>query len=104
MNIGEVIETFRRKKKMRQGDLAKRANITQSYLSMIEGNKTDASIQTLKSIANVLEIPVQLLVVYSLSSNQIPDDKKNAYYRLMPLVQEIIEEYFLSSDKNKKEK
>ncbi len=101
MNLGEVIATFRRKKNIKQGDLAKEVNITQSHLSLIERDKTHASIPTLTSIARALEIPVQLLVVYSLNSSQIDDDKKSAYYKIMPLIKEIIELHFLSPDKDR---
>ena len=102
MNIGEVVETFRRKRKIKQVELAKEVGITQSHLSMIEGNKTAASIGTLTEIAKVLGIPVQLLMVYSLSPNQMPDSKKEVYYKLMPLITEIIDEHFLHDKIEKK--
>jgi transcriptional regulator with XRE-family HTH domain len=97
--IGETIETLRRKRKMKQGDLAKQVKITQSYLSMIESDKTEASISTLTAIAEALGISYQLLVMASLSVNQVSDDKKEVYYKLVPLIQEIIDSHFLKPDK-----
>ncbi|AEW02363.1 hypothetical protein A4D02_35845 [Niastella koreensis] len=97
-SIGQTIETLRRKKRMKQGELAQKANITQSYLSMIESDKAEASTSTLSAIAEVLGVPYQLLVMASLSVTQISEDKKETYYKVVPLIQEMIDSYFLKKE------
>ncbi|WP_048341098.1 helix-turn-helix domain-containing protein [Clostridium novyi] len=56
MNIGEKIKIYRKSNKLTQKDLAKKANISRSYLADIENNRYNASVETLKAIAIALNI------------------------------------------------
>lgn len=55
-NIGEKIKCERLKKSLKQYELAKKANISNTYLSDIEVGRTTPSIKTLNKIAKALEI------------------------------------------------
>jgi len=60
--IGDNIKAFRKKAKMTQMELAKKANISRSYLADVERNRYNPSFDTLKSIASALNIPVSSLI------------------------------------------
>ncbi len=50
MKIGKEIRRLRKKKKIRQSQLAKMAGIGKSFLSEIEADKSTASVKTLSRI------------------------------------------------------
>ncbi|MBO0995396.1 helix-turn-helix domain-containing protein [Bacillus sp. SD088] len=58
MNIGKRIRNLRESKKLKATELARKAFISQPYLSDIEKGKTQPSIDTLKAICNALEISI----------------------------------------------
>ena len=58
MSIGNKIKTFRKANKLTQVELAKKANISRSYLADVENDRYNPSLETLKSLANALEVPV----------------------------------------------
>ena len=62
MKIGSVIKDIRKRKKITQTQLAELSNITQTYLSQIENNQKEPTIQTIKSIAENLAIPLPVFI------------------------------------------
>lgn len=61
MNIGSAIQLVRTKRKLSQIDLASRAGISVSYLSLLERSKRDPALSTVEGIAKALELPIELL-------------------------------------------
>jgi transcriptional regulator with XRE-family HTH domain len=61
MNLGKSIQTCRMQRGFSQADLAKRAGISVSYLSMLENSKRDPTISTVEKIANALGVPIEIL-------------------------------------------
>lgn len=61
MNLGKSIQTCRMQRGFSQADLAKRAGISVSYLSMLENSKRDPTISTVQKIANALGVPIEIL-------------------------------------------
>ena len=59
--IGERIKTLRKEKKLTQTQLSE-GIITKSMLSMIENGKAEASMRSLREIAQRLDVPVQSLL------------------------------------------
>ena len=62
MSIGQKIKTIRKTNKLTQVELSKKANISRSYLADIENDRYNASLDTLKSIANALNVKISDLV------------------------------------------
>ena len=62
MNIGKAIQTCRSQRDLSQQQLATEIGLSKSYLSLIESGKRELSLARLNSIADVLQIPVELLV------------------------------------------
>lgn len=61
MNVGNAIQTCRIRRGLSQAVLARRANCSVSYLSMLENSKRDPTLSTVKSIALALGVPVEIL-------------------------------------------
>lgn len=61
MKIGEKIKAMRLNKKLKQIDLAKKAHISNTYLSDIELGRVNPSLQTLEKISTALEVDSKLL-------------------------------------------
>lgn len=62
MNLGKAIRLCRIQKDMSLEKLSAKANISVSYLSLLEREKRDPNFSTLKGIASGLDIPVSILV------------------------------------------
>lgn len=58
INVGLAIKTIRIKKKISLKDVAAESKISSSMLSQIEKGNANPSLNTIKSIANVLNIPL----------------------------------------------
>lgn len=58
MNIGETLKEARKERKLKLKDLSARTGITVSFLSDMENNKKQPSLETLQKIADALNLPV----------------------------------------------
>ncbi|QUH21462.1 helix-turn-helix domain-containing protein [Alkaliphilus sp. B6464] len=58
MNIGLRVKELRKQLGLTQAEFAKKANISRTYLSDVENNRYNPSIDTLQNIANHLEVPL----------------------------------------------
>lgn len=56
------ITVFREYRKLTKTKLAELVGVSQSYISNIENNKKDGSINVIKRIANVLEVDIDMIV------------------------------------------
>jgi DNA-binding XRE family transcriptional regulator len=63
---------FRKKRGISQGDLAKRAGITQGYLSEIEIGRKSGDVRTLRKLADALAVPLDSLVPDEPSEDEAP--------------------------------
>jgi transcriptional regulator with XRE-family HTH domain len=61
MNLGNAIRMCRVRRELTQKELALRAQISVSYLSLIEKDKRDVSVSTLRRLADGLAVPVGIL-------------------------------------------
>lgn len=61
MNIGQAIHLARSKRKLSQKTLATRAEISVSYLSLLERSRRDPPLSTLQRIATALGMPLEIL-------------------------------------------
>ncbi|MDI3311932.1 MAG: helix-turn-helix transcriptional regulator [Thermoanaerobacterium sp.] len=70
MSIGDKIKKYRLLQKMTQKELAKKANISRSYLADVENGRYNPSIEVLTAIANALNIPIDELFKNSNETNK----------------------------------
>lgn len=62
--LGKAIARARNGKGMTQEDLAVKAHLTQTFISLVETGQRKASMKTLEKIANVLKIKVNEIIPF----------------------------------------
>lgn len=62
MNLGKAIKLCRTQKRITQSELARKANISVSYLSLLERDKRDPNFSTIESIGAALDVPLSVLI------------------------------------------
>ncbi|MDZ4369981.1 MAG: cupin domain-containing protein [Phenylobacterium sp.] len=75
LDVGERLRALRREHKLSQRELAKRAGVTNSTISLIESNSTNPSVGALKRILD--GIPIGLAEFFSFT----PAAAKRVFYR-----------------------
>ncbi|MGH7488660.1 MAG: helix-turn-helix domain-containing protein [bacterium] len=63
MNYGKAIKTIRAAKNLEQKELARRAKLNASYISLIESNQRAPSPAALEALAKALHVPLYLLML-----------------------------------------
>ncbi len=97
MKLGSTIQDIRKKKDLSQGLLASQLNISQSYLSQIEKDRKTPSMDLLKEICLILDIPVYYLMFRGLEIDEdIPENKRESYKKLSPAISAMIEGFFIN--------
>jgi transcriptional regulator with XRE-family HTH domain len=71
MNIGNAIQLVRTKRKLSQTELAARAGISVSYLSLLERSKRDPALSIIEKIAAALGMPIELLFFLGAEGNEL---------------------------------
>jgi len=71
MNLGKAIRLCRIQRNMRQTQLAEKANISVSYLSMLERGKRDPNFSTVETIATALKVPVAVLTFLAAEPHEL---------------------------------
>lgn len=61
MSVNKAIKRCRKEKKLTQCELARNAGISNTYLSDIERERSNPSIETLNKIAEALQIDIKTL-------------------------------------------
>ena len=77
MDVGARLKTIRKLKGLSQRELAKRAGVTNSTISMIEKNSVSPSVSSLKKVLS--GIPMSLVDFFSLELEQ--DSQRQVIYR-----------------------
>jgi len=90
MNIGEAIKNIRRAKGLKQCDVARQSGITQSYLSRVENDVNLPNIYCLKSIANVLDVALPIIIFESLEEKDIKPEKLETFHVVYPILKSLI--------------
>ena len=90
MDIGSAIKAIRTKKKITQKDLALKCNISANALCSIEKNTSFPSKETINKICNALEIPVSYLLFFSISEEDVPENKLSIFNALKEPLQKIL--------------
>ena len=73
MNYPKAIRIARSIADLSQGELADRAQIDRSYLSLIESGKRQASLDTIQKIARALKLPFHLLTLLGSEQQDIKE-------------------------------
>jgi transcriptional regulator with XRE-family HTH domain len=71
MQIGNAIKLIRTQKKLSQAELAERADVSVSYISMLEREKRDPTFSTVEKLAEALEVPLSILMFIAAEEDEI---------------------------------
>lgn len=69
-NLGPVIKQIRLKKGISQLHLAEKINVTQGFISQIEKGVRNPTLEILTTIANILQVPVSMIMYMEESRNK----------------------------------
>lgn len=87
MTIGERVQALRKNKKITLRELSKNVNISISFLSDIENNRSNPSVEKLKSIATGLDTTVSyLLGEEAVSSSFLSISDNSEGYKIRPSI------------------
>lgn len=71
MSIGKAIRLCRTQRDLSQSELATVAEISVSYLSLLERDKRDPTFSTVVGIARALDVPVSILAFLAASDEEL---------------------------------
>ncbi len=90
MDIGTAIKKLRKEKGLGQKQLAELCGISVNALSQIEINATFPQKNTINKICDALQIPVSYLLFFSISDEDIPEDKKLVFKSLNSAIKAVL--------------
>jgi transcriptional regulator with XRE-family HTH domain len=90
MNIGTAIKSLRKAKGIGQKELAEKCGLSVNALSQIETNTSFPHKNTIENIANAIGVPVSYLLFFSISENDVPQDKRAVFNTLNLAIKNIL--------------
>ena len=82
MKIGRAIKLCRMQRQLSQTELASLADISVSYLSLIERDQRDPNFSTVELIAQALEVPLSILVFLAMDGSELKEISKELAEKL----------------------
>lgn len=79
MDLGKAIKSLRKEMKISRKELAARCRISVTALYNIENNLSFPSKDTINGICSALGVPVSYLMFYSLTEEDVPEDKREFF-------------------------
>lgn len=76
MEYGRALKICRAALELTQQDVAKKAYITTSYLSLIESGKRSPSLATLERITKAMRVPTHLVMLLAAGPKDIPGPER----------------------------
>ena len=76
MDIGTAIKTIRKQRELSQKDLSNTIGLSVNSISQIELNMAFPHKKNINKICNALQIPVSFLLLFSISDEDIPEEKR----------------------------
>ncbi len=92
MNLGKAIKLCRVQKNMSQSELAKLADISVSYLSLLERGKRDPSFSTVQKISEAINIPASILIFLATDQNEFSEISQELLEKISYTALKLIEE------------
>lgn len=92
MDLGNAIQTLRKEQKVSRKDLAERSNLSVTALYNIEKNLSFPSKDTIDRICSSLNIPVSYLMFFSITEDDIPEDKRSSFHYLQAPLKKFLME------------
>ena len=94
MNLGATIKNLRKQRGQTQDEFASLCGITQTYLSQIESNQKEPNLSTLRAISEQMNVPLPIMFFLSMTEDDIPASKREAFGIVNPSVKSLVNEFF----------
>ncbi len=94
MNIANALLRTRKDLGYTQTAAADLANITQTYLSLIENGKKVPSMEVIDKLAEIYEVPMAIMMWRAIEEKDIPKKKLQLYRTLKPPIDDLINSCF----------
>ena len=92
MNIGQAIKELRKEKKIKAKDLAAASTLSPTGLHNIESDKTFPTKPTIEALANALGVPVAVILIHSLTEEDIPEEKREAFKYIVEPIKQFLKQ------------
>lgn len=92
MNIGFAVKELRTYARMSQKELAKKARLTQGYISNVEHGKQQPTAKVIKRMCDALSVPVEIMWIMALELKDTKPKLRSLYKDLKPVIDSLIEE------------
>jgi transcriptional regulator with XRE-family HTH domain len=90
MKIGMTIKTLRKHKGIKQKELALKLGISNAYLSSIENDKREPSLELTKALASHLEVPVGYFFIETYDVKSLTGKRKKVFNKVKKLLAEFL--------------
>lgn len=90
MEIGSAIKTLRKERGISQKKLAEMCDISANALSQIESNTSFPQKSTIEKISKALNYPVSYLLFFSISKDDVPEEKKVVFDSLNNAIKAVL--------------
>lgn len=94
MTIGQLSKKLRKDRSLKQGFVAEKLGISQTYLSLVEKGVRVPSSGLLEKIAEFYGIPTPIMSFLTLDVTMVAEDKREAFTKVKPAVDAMVEEFF----------
>jgi len=71
MNLGRTIKLCRNARGLTQEQLAQKAGLSLSYLSLIENDRRDPAMSTVRSISDALQVPLSIIMFLAADKDEL---------------------------------
>lgn len=82
MDLGTALKTLRKELNVSRTELKKRSGLSTTALYNIENNLSFPSKDTIDKICSSLNVPVAYLMFYSITEDDIPEEKRTSFHYL----------------------
>lgn len=90
MEIGKAIQELRKSKGIRQAELAEQIGISKNAMCQIELGNTFPNKTTISLICSRLNIPASYLLFFSLTAEDIPEEKRQTFIYLADAIKNLL--------------
>ncbi len=94
MYFGKIIKLFRKNSKKTQVELASLLDITPEYLSKLENGSKTPSIELLKKLSQILDIPLPLFLFLSTDESDLTPEKRERFNQFKPVIDQLLIQIF----------
>jgi transcriptional regulator with XRE-family HTH domain len=103
MNIGEAIVILRKRKGVKQKEMAAEIGISASHLSLVENNEQKPSVDLIAKIASYFDLPVSSIVYMAMRDNFDNEEQQKYFEAAKPFIEKLMN-YLLSDSSTAKGK